>query len=679
MKNDYPKLSEPLELKHHTLRNRVIMGSMHTGFEDHPEGAEHLAAFYRERAKGGVALIITGGISPNEEGVIADEGAKLTDESEIPRHEIITKAVHEEGAKICMQILHTGRYSYGEKPVSASAIRSPITPATPRALTEDEVARTVRDFGEAAALAKKAGYDGVEVMGSEGYLINQFIAPRTNKREDSWGGSLENRHRFPVEIVKEIRRRTGDDFLIVFRLSVLDLVPEGSTWEENEVLIDKLEKAGVDVFNTGIGWHESRVPTIATPVPRGAFREFSGRLKKRARIPVIATNRINNPQTAEEILESGLADAVCLARPLLADAHWAKKSFDGEPMEIFPCIACNQACLDHIFEGRLTSCLVNPFACHELMYELKPASSQKRIAIVGSGPAAINLAFTLDARCHKAVIFERKDKVGGQLNLAKMIPGKNEFIHLVDFYEKRLEKCPNVEVRLGHEPSVEDLKEFDEIVVATGANPRTIKFEGSDSPSVLSYEEAILHPERAGTGVAIIGSGGIGFDVAEILSQNGPDTATDIDLFLDEHLVDRELVHRGGVFKEGMQTPPSKRKIWILQRSQGLVGRNLGKTTGWIHRNTLKARGVEFIGGCEYLRFDDKGFLIRTGKKEEKREVLLPATSVVVAAGQVANASILEMAQSIGIPCHIIGGALDPKGLDAKKAIRQGVELGLKI
>lgn len=668
-------LAQPLRINgHHTLRNRVIMGSMHTGFEEHPEGAEHLAAFYAERAKGGVALIITGGIGPNAEGAVGDGGAKLTTPQEVAWHRTVTDAVHAHGAKICMQVLHTGRYAASRVPVAPSAIQAPINPARPRALTTEEVRQTVRDFIECARLAREAGYDGVEVMGSEGYLINQFLAPATNHRDDEYGGSAENRQRIAVEIVSGIRRALGDDFLIIYRISLMDLVENGSTWEENLLLAQKIQAAGADIFNTGIGWHEARVPTIATSVPRAAFAGAAAKLKAVSKIPVVAVNRINMPETAESILQSGQADAVTLARPFLADAYWVQKAVEGRDEDISPCIACNQACLDHIFEGKLVSCLVNPFACHEKQLVFTPAAQAKRIAVVGAGPAGLAFALTAARRGHIPVVFEQSGEIGGQLNVAKNIPGKPEFHELLRYYRRQIQAL-GIEVRLNTAADSGSLQEFDEIVAATGIVPRTVDIEGSGRENVLGYLDVLRDKKPVGQKVAVIGAGGIGFDTAEYLSQNGADTALDKDAFIREWQIDSTLQSRGALLSAKAALAPSPRTVYLLQRRDGTVGRNLGKTTGWIHRLTLKYRGVQMIGGVEYRKIDDAGLHL-TVNGEEK---ILDVDTVVICAGQLSENRLAESLKAAGKKVHIIGGAADARALDAKKAIRQGVELALSV
>ena len=667
-------LGTPLQVSGHVLRNRVIMGSMHTGFEEHPEGNKHLAAFYQARAKGGVALIITGGISPNADGVVTDEGAKLTTNEEVAWHKVVTDAAHQDGAKICMQILHTGRYAMVRQPVAPSAIQAPINPARPHALSLEEVKQTVQDYIRCAQLAQQAGYDGVEVMGSEGYLINQFIAKRTNQREDEYGGSLENRHRFAQEIVAGIRAACGDDFIIIFRLSVLDLVEDGSTWEDNLQLIARIEAAGASMFNTGIGWHEARIPTIATMVPRAAFKEFTGKLKQASTLPVIATNRINMPEVAESILQAGLADAVCLARPMLADAEWTNKALNQQSAAINTCIACNQACLDHIFVGKLTSCLVNPFACHELQLIQTPALKKKKIAVIGAGPAGMACAKTAAERGHQVTLFDALSELGGQLNIAKTIPGKQEFYEAIRYFKHELEKL-GVEIQLNHRVQADDVRDFDEIVLASGIHPRQIELEGINHPKVMTYLDVLRERKAVGNKVAIIGSGGIGFDVGEFLSQDGPDSALDSHLFQQEWQIDASLAHAGGLNSPEPQLHPSKRDITICQRKPGVVGRTLGKTTGWIHRLTLKERGVNMMGGLEYVKVDDAGLHVKQAGEDKVLEV----DHVIVCAGQVPNSDLQAALEALGKPVHLIGGAEIAAELDAKRAILSGTQVALAL
>ncbi|XDZ51844.1 FAD-dependent oxidoreductase [Neisseriaceae bacterium CLB008] len=671
MAHPYPLLAQAITLANQPIRNRIIMGSMHTGLEEAPNGFERLAAFYGARAQGGVGLIITGGISPNEAGLTMPHAAKLSEASEVDQHRLVTDAVHKHGAKICMQLLHTGRYAMHPNAVAPSAIQAPINPVRPKALSTAEVKQTVQDYIHSASLAQQAGYDGVEVMGSEGYLINQFIAPATNERDDEYGGSLANRHRIAEEIVAGIRAACGPNFIIVFRISLLDLVPNGSTWSENEQLAQKIIAAGADVFNTGIGWHEARIPTIATMVPRAAFIDATAKLKAISSIPVVATNRINMPDVAEGILSQGQADMVCMARPFLADADWVQKAFTEQESIINTCIACNQACLDHIFQGKATSCLVNPFACQETLLQSQPTQTAKTIAVIGAGPAGLAFAVTAAERGHAVTLFDQNQRIGGQLNIAKTIPGKPEFNETLRYYAEML-KRHQVTLKLGQHVGPNDVDGFDEVVVATGIKPRSIELEGLPHPKVLSYLDVLQDKQPVGQRVAIIGTGGIGFDMAEYLSQNGADSALDKDLFLHEWSVDASLNAPGGLSSKP-KLAPSARDIWLLQRRSGSVGKTLGKTTGWIHRTTLKLRGVNMVSDVSYEKVDDAGLHIKIGEEVQ----VLPVDQVIVCAGQVPNQSLADALQHPSV--HVIGGAHDAKALDAKLAIRAGTKLGLSI
>ncbi|MDQ7734347.1 NADPH-dependent 2,4-dienoyl-CoA reductase [Halomonas sp. SpR1] len=663
----YPNLFRPLTIGHLTLPNRVLMGSMHTNLEEAPNGFERLAAFYAERAREGVSLIVTGGIAPNPEGAVFQGANALVDEAQLPEHRVVVDAVHAEGGHLCMQILHAGRYAYSPDLVAPSAIQAPINPFMPRALASDEVEQQIADYVRCAKLAQQAGYDGVEIMGSEGYLINQFICQRTNQRDDEWGGAFENRMRFAVEIVRRVRAAVGDRFVIIFRLSMIDLVEEGSTWEEVVTLGKAVEAAGANVINTGIGWHEARVPTIVTSVPRAAFTEVTHRIKSALSIPLITTNRINMPEVAERVLAAGHADMVSMARPFLADPAWVSKAEQGLADEINTCIACNQACLDHTFAGKLTSCLVNPRACHETELTIEPTQTPKRVAVVGGGPAGLATAVTAASRGHRVVLFEQRSELGGQFNYARKIPGKEEFNETLRYYRVMLEKYA-VEVRLNTTATAEVLADFDEVVMATGVQPRELSLPGHDHNKVLSYAEAIESPERVGRKVAVIGAGGIGFDVSELLAHQGH-PALDIADWCDEWGVDLAVDERGGL---KAPTPPVvPREIVMLQRKTSKPGKNLGKTTGWVHRASLKQRGVKTLTGCEYLKIDDEGLHIRRDGVEQ----VLDVDSIVVCAGQESVRDLLAPLERAGTAVHIIGGADEASELDAKRAIEQGTRL----
>ncbi|MEA2119987.1 NADPH-dependent 2,4-dienoyl-CoA reductase [Halovibrio sp. HP20-50] len=667
----YPHLFRPLTIGHLTLPNRVLMGSMHTNLEEAPNGFERLAAFYAERAAQGVSLIVTGGIAPNEEGAVFQGAHALVNDSQLPAHRLVVDAVHAEGGHLCMQILHAGRYAYSPDLIAPSAIQAPINPFMPRALASDEVEQQITDYVRCASLAQQAGYDGVEIMGSEGYLINQFICRRTNQRDDEWGGAFENRMRFAVEIVRRVRAAVGERFVIIFRLSMIDLVEEGSTWEEVVTLGQAIEAAGANVINTGIGWHEARVPTIVTSVPRAAFTEVTRRIKSALSIPLITTNRINMPEVAERVLAAGHADMVSMARPFLADPAWVRKAEEGLTQEINTCIACNQACLDHTFAGKLTSCLVNPRACHETELVIEPAKTPKRVAVVGGGPAGLATAVTAASRGHQVVLFERRSELGGQFNYARKIPGKEEFNETLRYYRVMLEKY-TVEVRLNTTATVETLADFDEVVMATGVQPRELSLPGHDHDKVLSYAEAIESPERVGRKVAVIGAGGIGFDVSELLAHQGH-PALDIANWCDEWGVDLAVGERGGL---KAPTPPVvPREIVMLQRKTSKPGKYLGKTTGWVHRASLKQRGVKTLTGCEYLKIDDEGLHIRRDGVDQ----ILAVDSVVVCAGQESVRDLLAQLERARAAVHIIGGADEASELDAKRAIEQGTRLAASL
>ncbi len=674
MKHKYPHLFEPLDLGFTQLKNRFLMGSMHTGLEELKGGYEKMATYYGERAKGGVGLIVTGGIAPNMAGWVSPFSSKMTNKRTAKKHKIVTDEVHKYGAKICMQILHTGRYGYHPFIVAPSAIKAPISPFKPWALSKMGIRKTIKDFGRAAELAKLAGYDGVEIMGSEGYLINQFIAKKTNKRTDEWGGEYKNRIKFPLEIVKEIRKRVGEEFILIFRLSMLDLVPEGSTWEEVVLLAKELEKAGVNIINTGIGWHEARIPTIATMVPRAAFTWVTQKMKGEVNIPLVTTNRINMPEVAEQILADGRADMVSMARPFLADPEIVNKAYQAKSDEINTCIGCNQACLDHIFQRKHASCLVNPRACNETELNYIPTNSPKKIAVVGAGPAGLAAATTAAKRGHTVTLFDASSEIGGQFNIAKQVPGKEEFYETIRYFGKQIENT-KVKLKLNTKVSADDLKDFDEIVLATGIIPRVPKIEGIEHPKVLSYIEVLKEKKPVGKKVAIIGAGGIGFDVAEYITTEGKPSSLDLAEFLDEWGIDHDIKARGGV--EGVQPKikPSPREVYLMQRKDTKVGAKLGKTTGWIHRLTLKHKNVQMLNSVQYEKIDDKGLhIIRKGEKQ-----LLPVDTIILCAGQTSNNHLASILQEQGKNVHLIGGAKLAGELDAKRAIKEGSELGARL
>ena len=671
---NYPNLFAPLDLGHVTLPNRILMGSMHTGLEDKASDYDKLAAYFAERARGGVGLMVTGGISPSIEGWLKPFGGRLTLPWHKPRHRRLTRAVHAEGGRICMQILHAGRYGYHPLSVAPSKIKSPITPFTPRALSARGVERTIGDFVRCAKLAQDAGYDGVEVMGSEGYLINEFIAARTNQRSDAWGGDAARRMRFPIEIVRRTREAVGRDFIIIYRLSMLDLVEGGQDWSEIVALAKAIEAAGASIINTGIGWHEARIPTIVTSVPRAGFAWVTQKLKAEVAIPLVATNRINMPDVAERILAGGEADMVSMARPLLADPAWANKARAGRSERINTCIACNQACLDHVFQNRRASCLVNPRACHETELKIGPASTRKRIAVVGAGPAGMACASTLGERGHAVTLIDQASEIGGQFNYAKQIPGKEEFHETLRYFRHQLD-ATGVDVQLGQVAAVASLRAdgYDEVVIATGITPRQVNFPGSDDPRVLSYLDVLARHRPVGARVAIIGAGGIGFDVAEFLVEHLPSPTTDVARWTREWGVDMQLQQRGGLQPPQPESPA--RQVWLLQRSEGRPGARLNKTTGWVHRATLKAKQVTMLGKVGYERFDDEGLHVTVDGKPQ----LLTVDNVVVCAGQEPNRRLADELIAAGIKVHVIGGAEVAAELDAKRAIAQGTRLGSEI
>jgi len=668
----YPHLLAPLDLGFTTLRNRTLMGSMHTGLEEEPDGHKRMAAFYGERAKGGVALIVTGGIAPNEAGRVAKGGSILETPSEAKEHKSITERVHEEGGKIAMQILHTGRYAYHDKLVAPSPLRAPINMYKPEPLTEEGIWQTIEDFARCASLAREAGYDGVEVMGSEGYLINQFIAKRTNQRKDDWGGSFENRIRFPLEVVKAVRKKAGNDFIIIYRLSMLDLVDEGGTLDEVLHLGKEIVKVGATLINTGIGWHEARIPTIAMMVPRAAFTWVTAHLKGQLGAPLITSNRINTPEIAEEVLARGDADMVSMARPFLADPHFVNKAKEGRSEEINTCIACNQACLDHIFEGKLTSCLVNPRACRETELIIEKAKKPKKIAVVGAGPGGLAFATTAAEVGHNVTLFDAQNFIGGQMNIAKAIPGKEEFNETIRYFGTQLKKY-GVRVELGKKVEANDLQKegFEIVVLATGVKPRIPSLPGIGKPHVYSYLELIRDKKPVGQKVVVMGAGGIGYDVCVLLTDPGKEFNREN--YLKEWGIDSTLQKPGGLV-EKMEWH-NERKVTMLKRSPGKFGANLGKTTGWIHKKTLEDRKVEQISGVTYKEINDKGILIEAKGKE----ILIEADTIVVCAGQEPNRELLDKLKSAGIETHLIGGADVSVELDAKRAIDQGTRLAASL
>ncbi|MFI9063326.1 FAD-dependent oxidoreductase [Streptomyces sp. NPDC053429] len=668
----YPHLLSPLDLGFTTLPNRVIMGSMHTGLEEHEGGFERLAAFYAERARGGAGLIVTGGIAPNDAGRPFEGGSRLTTEDEAAEHRVITDAVHAEGGKIAMQILHFGRYAYHKDLVAPSALQAPISPFVPNELSGAEVERTVEDFVRAARLAKLAGYDGVEIMGSEGYLINEFIAAATNRRTDRWGGAYENRVRFPLEIVRRTREAVGEEFILIYRLSMLDLIPGGSTLEEVVRLAKEIEAAGATIINTGIGWHEARIPTIATSVPRGAYTWVTKRIMGAVSVPLVTSNRINTPEIAEELLADGRADLVSLARPFLADADFVNKARAGAPETINTCIGCNQACLDHTFSGKITSCLVNPRACHETELVLSPTQSKKRVAIVGAGPAGLACAVSAAERGHAVTLFEASGHIGGQLDIARRIPGKEEFEETIRYYGNQLVER-GVEVRLDTRADVETLRGYDEVVVATGVTPRTPDIEGVDHPNVVTYLDVLRDGAPVGERVAVVGAGGIGFDVAEFLTDSGEGASQDPAVYFRHWGVDTAYTGPGGLVAPERPAPP--RRVHLLQRKTTKVGAGLGTTTGWIHRAELKHRGVVSVAGATYDRIDDEGLHITVDGEQR----LVPADTVVLCTGQEPRRDLYEALRAAGVDAHLIGGADVAAELDAKRAIRQGTELAASL
>ncbi len=674
----YPNLLAPLDLGFTTLKNRILMGSMHTGLED---GNKHdrLAAYFAERARGDVGLIVTGGYAPNRAGWVKPFAGKLSTKSEAAKHSKVTKAVHDEGGKIAMQILHAGRYAYHPFAVAPSRIRSPITPFTPRELSTNGVEKQIRDFVRCAKLAREAGYDGVEIMGSEGYFINEFLVSHTNLRTDKWGGDYSQRMQLPVEIVERTRQAVGNDFIIIYRLSMIDLIPNGSSWGETVELAKAIEGAGASIINTGIGWHEARVPTIATSVPRGAFTWVTRKMKGEVNIPLITSNRINLPSTAEEILADGCADMVSMARPLLADPEFARKASEGRADEINVCIACNQACLDHTFANKMTTCLVNPRACYETELNYTATSVPKHIAVVGSGPAGLSSALVLAQRGHSVDLFESADEIGGQLNMAKVIPGKEEFHEMLKYFQRQLE-LRKISVHLNKRVTADDLVagNFDEVILATGVTPRDPKIDGQDHPMVLSYIDVLRHRKPVGDRVAIIGAGGIGFDVAEFLLHDGDSATLDLEQWMHEWGVVDPAEARGGLSKDREPPGPPRRELTLLQRKSGKHGANLGKTTGWIHRAVLKMGNVQQVGGVSYEKIGDQGLMVSYGEKREN-PTWIEVDNVILCAGQIPFRELQEPLTAAGIKTHIIGGADVASELDAKRAINQGSRLAAEL
>ncbi|KIC14253.1 NADPH-dependent 2,4-dienoyl-CoA reductase [Leisingera sp. ANG-Vp] len=672
----YPNLLAPLDLGFTTLKNRVLMGSMHTGLEETGDW-NRVAEFYAARARGGVALMVTGGIGPNLEGSVLPGASMMTTAKDVENHRVVTERVHAAGGRIAMQILHAGRYAYGPECVGPSPVKSPISPFPPKELDEAGIEKQISDIVNAARLAQEAGYDGVEIMGSEGYFLNQFLVTRTNKREDRWGGPYENRMRLAIEVVRRTREAVGREFIIIFRLSMIDLVPEGSTHEEVVQLAQEIEKAGATILNTGIGWHEARIPTIATSVPRAAFAWVTKKLMGKVSIPVITSNRINTPEVAEQVLADGCADMVSMARPMLADADFVAKAAAGQPERIAPCIACNQACLDHTFGGKLTSCLVNPRACHETELVIEPAAAAKTVAVVGAGPAGLSAALTAAQRGHSVTLFDKADEIGGQLNMAKQVPGKEEFWGLVDWYRVMLADA-GITLELGREASAEDLTGFDEVIIATGVTPRDPEIPGQDRENVLSYIDVLRHRAPVGRHVAVIGAGGIGFDVSEFLLEEGHSPATDLPAWLKEWGVTDPGEHRAGLAPEGPQPAEPARQVTLLQRKAERHGKRLGKTTGWIHRATLKMKNAAFLGGVNYERIDEEGLHVSFGAAREN-PTLVPADTIVLCAGQVSDRSLADQLAAHGITAHVIGGADVAAELDAKRAINQGTRLAATL
>ena len=674
----YPHIFKKLDLGFIELKNRIIMGSMHTGLEEIGDW-DRISEFYAARARGQVSLIITGGIGPNKEGSVLPGAAMMMNEQDVKNHMISTQAVHNEGGKIVMQILHAGRYAYNDKAVAPSPVKAPISPFTPKELDEEGIEKQISDIAQSAFLAKCAGYDGVEIMGSEGYLINQFLVKHTNKRTDSWGGSYNNRIKFPIEIVKRVREKVGKNFLIIYRLSIIDLIPNGSSWEEVITLAKEIEKAGANILNSGIGWHEARIPTIATSVPKKAFSWITKKLYGNVSIPIIASNRINSPEIAEEVLSENCADLVSMARPFLADSDFVRKAFENRSNEIVPCIACNQACLDHTFSMKLTSCLVNPRACRETELNYEKVILPKRIAVVGAGPAGISFSIVAAQRGHEVSLFDENHEIGGQLNFAKMIPGKEEFYGLLDFYKNEIKRL-KINLVKNHKVKISELKEFDEVVLATGVLPRKVNIKGQDDVNfVYDYQEVFNSEVSLGNKIAIIGAGGIGFDMAEYISSSGISPTLNITKWMEKWGVVDPEKERGGVLpKSEITLNTSSKEIFLLQRKNEKLGKRLGKTTGWIHRKSLEKKNVKKFACVNYEQITKDGLLISFG--EEKKDLqTLKVDSIIICAGQISEISLVEKLNINKINHHIIGGAKLANELDAKSAIDQGCRLAAKL